>query len=1368
MQGFIGMLNEDIIVQKSLLPFKQDFETLRLEKCKTIQEIVDKLVPFNFVDARLVVTLNNEVIEENKWDRKLKKGELVGLNFIPTGGGGGGKNLLATVINIVAAFAVAVFAPQAIPALAGWMGVSQATAGAIYFITASMVISVAQSALMSTPKQNIGYQGAEKESQSQFIEGASNSINKYGVIPVNLGTNRMFPPQAALPYTETSGNNQYARQLFTYGYGNVMVTERKIGETAIEDYEEIELEDKLNANLNSGTKLYSNDVYQESLNIKLTKEEGYVVRTTQKDCNECEIDITFQGLAYFNNSGGRDNTSVQFEIQFAPTGTENWSTAVGGYQIENSQQFSVNLSDTYKANKRIHRWGSGGSHRWITSPGYQKNIFIILNGAFGTISQQTIQTKPDSVAWPALSSEYIVLGYINGKTKQFVDNRPNLAGTYIGSASDFPVTISGSNVNVGPGFIKGYTSTFTITDSTSQVLRKVKRIVFPSAGQYDIRIRRLTNDSTDDKLRNDSYLTALRSISYTNPVRFADISGTAMRIKATDQLNGTVSSYNCIVTTLLKSYDKDSDTWIENVPSSNPADLFRYVLQSPAFAKHEDITDDKIDLEKLAEWSEYCDQEGLTYNRIIDYETSIDDVLNDICAAGVATLSKVNNIYSVIIDNERPIIKGLVTPRNSWDYSGNINYPELPHALRVEFRNLEKGYETDEVIVYNDGYNENNATLYERLQFESCTNYDLAYWYGRRYFATALLQPETHTFKMDFENLTFNRGDRINLVNDVILVGVGQGRITSLKTNSAGNVTGFNIDDTLNIPVVNNLAVRIRDNAAKGINYYLLQPVAGEINTFDFSTPIAAANAPSVGSLCAFVEDGKELDLIITQIKPGSNQSATITAIDYAPARFNPIAEFPDFESNITIAPDLYKPYAPILNGEVLSDESVMIKNSDGSLTSIIIIPLKNINEPNVIPIIKCRRKDATEWFFPPYLKRDASEVILTGLDDGVYYDIEIRYQRPSGLQLLSDPLKLTNIKFIGGSNPPGDVENFRISVTNGMALFEWKPNDDIDISHYVIKFTTDTENATWETAQVAVARVTSNTVTTAIHKGMYLIKAVDLLGFESKNPTAIISTDTAAFLNVVEVMQQQPDWLGVKENLSVAKGVLTLSADQKEGYYYFDPQPLDLTEIYECTLTSDIKASLTSRNTVRDMVKIRQIASIRKFGSFLSIRSVPSIRGLTSVRTFGTNDWFVKLEMSLSKNGNDWTDWSDFVAAQHTFRYCKFRLHLYCESLFFDIRVYKASVTVDMPDRYESSEDVLITDAEEGATIKYKYEFRNNPAVNITVQDGAIDDKIEYVEKNNKGFTIKIFNGTLNTYVTRSFDYLAAGYGKVIKNESN
>ena len=1340
MQGFIGMLNEDIIVQKSLLPFKQDFETLHLENCKTIQEIVDKLIPFNFVNARLVVTLNNQVINKDMWaSRELKKGEIVGLNFIPTGGGDS-KNPLAAVLAIVATVAIALTGQYyAIPAMTSAWGIGEATAAAIYYIGSSLVMSLASYALMSTPKQQSGAGTSLSESQTQFIEGASNSINKYGVIPINLGTNRMFPPQASLPYTETSGNNQYARQLFTYGYGNVMVTERKIGETPIEDYEEIELEDKLNGNLNTGTRLYSNDVYQESLNIKLTHEEGYLVRTTQKNCNECEIDVTFQGLAYFNDSGGRDNTSVQFEFEFAPTGTENWSIGFGGYQVENSQQITVNLRDTYKPPSYFLATLTGG---------YQKNIFIILNGASGTISQATIQTKPDSVAWPALSSEYVILGYINGKTKQFVDNRPNLAGTYIGSASDFPVTISGSNVNVGPGFIKGYTSTFIITDATSQVLRKVKRIVFPVSGQYDIRIRRLTNDSTDDKLRNDSYLTALRSISYTNPVRFADISGTAMRIKATDQLNGTVSSYNCIVSTLVKSYDPDTNTWIDNQPSSNPADLFRYVLQSPAFAKHDDITDDKIDLEKLEEWAVYCETIGLTYNRVIDYDTSIDDVLNDICAAGVATLSKVNNIYSVIIDNERPIIKGLVTPRNSWDYSGNINYPELPHALRIEFRNEEVGYETDERVVYNDGYDESNATLYERLQFNSCTNADLAYWYGRRYFATALLQPETHTFKMDFENLTFNRGDRINLVNDVILVGVGQGRITSLKTNSAGNVTGFNIDDTLVIPEVNNLAVRIRDNAGKGINYHLLEPVSGEVNSFNFSTPVNADVAPAVGSLCAFVEDGKELDLIVTQIKPGSNQTATITAIDYAPARFDPIGKIPPFESNITIAPDFYKPYAPELGGEIQTDESVMIRNSDGSLTSVMIIPLINRNEANILPIVRVKKTGTTEWFIPTALKKDANELILTGMQDGASYDIEVRYQRQTGLQLLSDALVIKNVKFIGGSSRPKKVQNFRVTITNGMGLFEWAPNGDIDISHYVIRYSASTEDVTWESAQVVMDKITSTSITNIIHKGVYLIKAVDMLGNTSEEPTVIFSNETGTFKNVVEELIQQPEWLGVKENVYVSEDMIQLEIGQNVGYYYFEPDVIDLGQVYECSLTANIRAEVRKRDRIRDVLVVRDVAAIRDIGK--------------DINTDG--DWSVELQMSLSDDGVTWSEWSTFIAAKQQFRACKFRIKLYTNSEYITPQVSIAQVTVDMPDRYETGEDIPIMDANTGVAIQYENAFRNNPAVNITLQDAWVDDAIEYVVKNNQGFTIKVFNGTLNSYVTRSFDYLAAGYGKVIE----
>ena len=138
---------------------------------------------------------------------------------------------------------------------------------------------------------------------------------------------------------------------------------------------------------------------------------------------------------------------------------------------------------------------------------------------------------------------------------------------------------------------------------------------------------------------------------------------------------------------------------------------------------------------------------------------------------------------------------------------------------------------------------------------------------------------------------------------------------------------------------------------------------------------------------------------------------------------------------------------------------------------------------------------------------------------------------------------------------------------------------------------------------------------------------------------------------------------------------------------------------------------------------------------------------------------------MSLSDDGVTWSEWSTFVAAKQQFRACKFRIKLYTNSEYITPQVSIAQVTVDMPDRYETGEDIQITNANNGIAIQYENPFWNNPAVNITLQDAAIDDKIEYTVKNNQGFTIKVFNGTLNSYVTRSFDYLAAGYGKALKD---
>ena len=172
---------------------------------------------------------------------------------------------------------------------------------------------------------------------------------------------------------------------------------------------------------------------------------------------------------------------------------------------------------------------------------------------------------------------------------------------------------------------------------------------------------------------------------------------------------------------------------------------------------------------------------------------------------------------------------------------------------------------------------------------------------------------------------------------------------------------------------------------------------------------------------------------------------------------------------------------------------------------------------------------------------------------------------------------------------------------------------------------------------------------------------------------------------------------------------------------------------------------------------------SIRNFNLYYQIRTVENIRALEEIRTFSSANWEARLEMNLSDDNENWTGWQQFSASQHVFRYCKFRIFLFIDNLFFTPNVLKATVTVDMPDRYESGEDIVIANAELGRSITYENAFWNNPSVNVTVQDGAVDDRVEFINKDNKGFTVKIFNATLNSYVTRSFDYISAGYGKVV-----
>lgn len=1226
----------------------------------SVADIVGQVVHHRYMGkVNIVASINGSPIFPKYWHvTRPKAGTIVNVRVVPRGGGGG-KNPLATVLSI----AVMIAAPYAAGALAtsgalAVFGGGVATMGQVALVrgvlTAAFTVlgSLAVRALSPPPKPasaTTGSMSNPAESPTQFIEGATNSINPFGVVPICLGTNRFFPLQCAKPYTETQDNDNYVRQLMTWGYGaQIQVTNLKIGDTDLSEFSDVELNHRFNGDLNAGTALFSNSVNQDNYNVLLNEPDGFTLRAVSPNSDEAIVDVTWpQGLGGVNgSSGGRFSLTINLELQY-----------------------------------RL----SGSSDPWVTVP------------------------------------------------------------------------------------------TNAVVASQSEALVRSFRFTFPATGDYDVQIRRVTTTFPDDGniYQQDTYLSAIRGVRHVNPINLGGINGTAIRIRATDQLNGAVDQFNGIVSNLIPDYDVASNTWITRT-TSNPASVYRYVLQGYPNAKA--LPDAKLVLPDFEAWHTFCVSKGYTYDRVIDYDTSVQDLLQDIASAGAATPAIVDGKRTVVVDNEKDTIVQMITPRNSWGYSGELVYPELPHGFRVQFRNKDQGYAQDERIVYADGYDASNATLFETLEISSCTSSDLAWKAGRRYLANAQLRPETHTFYMDIENLVALRGDRVKLEHDVPLVGVGDARIKSITVSDSVNVVdgvapdnvvddvdednvidhaegnqvqSITLDDTIAIPAPGTYFMRIRKQDGTQLYKQIDAPAAGYFTSFNFSEPFSVDEIPAVGDLCYVVQAGGELDLIISRIEPGPDLSAKITAIDYASGIFNSdTGVIPSFDSHITVPLEFLQPVPPVLLNSQ-SDETVLLKNPDGSFTSRAIFTLQNLNEGQITAEVKVRPSGTTQFQNANVLESKPDRVSITGLLENTRYDVWIRYRR-AGTLTYSLPLQINSFLYVGSSGLPTDVTNFRLAVLNDSGLFTWDANKDVDFAFYRMRFSQLVEEVTWGTSQLIEDEIFTNRITLPYQGGTYLIKAVDLSGNESET-AAIVTTYNAALTNAVAIAQEDPTFDGDKTNIEVVSGAIRLAdPNTAQGTYVFANR-IDLQDVYTSTVSAAI---------VANGVAIVDDSSFN-LDIFLmeDLMAVPDLFGLS------VGSWSILLEFRFTQDDPDdsgatWTDWAEFIAGSYLGRAYEFRVQLYSLEFGVSPQISKLAVTVDMPDRIERLTGETV-DAVDGLRIDYTPPFKSDPSVWTTLQNGQEGDRLDYSSKDEEGFTLKIYNTLSASYVERIVDIGASGYGR-------
>jgi hypothetical protein len=770
-----------------------------------------------------------------------------------------------------------------------------------------------------------------------------------------------------------------------------------------------------------------------------------------------------------------------------------------------------------------------------------------------TQAELTCEGNPESTVTPgpwfeAATSEQInpdtnLIDTVNAVTLAFhfpqglryIKSKGDNAGDSFGLAINFRAEFS-----INGGSTWTLLEAFTIGDGAAKKdgFTFTKTYNNLNHNQMLVRVRRETGDNTEDNPERRYYFTSvLQNVTFlrnNNPALDpvgSKIAKTAFKIKATDQLNGNIEGISAIVQTYCKIWN--GTAWVDGT-TSNPAALMRYVLEHPANPRKITDASSQINLPALQYFYNYCQTNGFEYNGVLGDARSVLEVIRDICAAGRASPALIDGKWTVIIDEVKPNVIQHFTPHNSYNFEGSKMLPKRPDGLRVTYYDQDAGYQESEIIVYDLGKTAANANLFESITLPGVTKKSLVIDHARWHLAQMKLRPEIYTLETDIEYLVCNRGDRVKVMHDIPMWGLGSGRIKNRISS-----TVLELDEDVPMQAGVQYVMRFRSKTGASVTRNIVPKSEDGYYTEVTLTSSVTTTEADVLDLFLFGEVNEEAqDLIVLSIEPSANNTARLTLVDYGVTpEYNIFTQYLTlsastvFESQITLPPVLqvqgFGDKVPSITGFV-SDESVMERVAKGIFKYNINVSYFNATQlPNMVEsvevqydLLSSQTSVNFKSVFIPYQNGSAN---ITDVKEGDTYKVRMRYIGRNGK--VGDWSSYSNHTVVGKTNPPSDVTLFSVSSdkSSGQLLLNWAANPEPDVYTYEVR----TQNANWGAndtfrifygdANRCFARFITN------GSASFFIKAIDTSGNYSLNSTQV-SYIPEAVPNITEIRHSYAD----------------------------------------------------------------------------------------------------------------------------------------------------------------------------------------------------------------------------------------------------
>jgi len=1034
----------------------------------------------NEVTISGVMFVDGLLIPQELWETCVPApGSRVEYRAVATGSGMGRMFAMLAIMAIAmvaAPYAVAALGMTTVNAAGLTVAAAGFTAGQVALASGfiSMGINIVGNLLLNAifpvRQPSLG-SPATASTPTYSLQGGSNTANKYGAIPVILGRFRYTPPLGAQGYVEGSSRTSYLRMLLVWGYGPLQINDIRIGATALSKFDEVEIATIMGTgseDMHAFNSIYGKDVEQNTVGVKLISTDDYTERQFTTSTDRITVVLNFpQGLCTMNTTNGNtENATVRVNLQVRKAGSgDAWAEVK-----ETVRAYKATLAPAYfdtdetTAIEKVYCWtrfsvdntgniikrvGSFTANPAANPSGYvlEKLNEQFFMGPFQTEPTEDFVRLPDYVEDEESLWDVCMFG---DDVFSSVDRRGDRG---YGIVTGCNLTVSGAEVTIASGTVmRAITQTFDLTRATKIAFSKTVSFRVPY-DTYSVRCYRFNPTPTGGgQVLDETYfqtMTAYGRVRPTNPPK--PLAMSAIRIKATNQLNGSVEGIIATCTSICLDYNHLTDTWVTR-PTRNPASLFRYVLQHPGNAKP--VADANINIAALEDFHNFCRTNRFNYDGVLTGQMSLLDCLRDIAATGRASPTQVDAMWTVIIDRERSEIAQHFTPHNSWGFEGSRSLPVLPDAFRVNFNNEAKGYQLDELIVYNDGFTSANSQLYETLTLTGVTNATIAHKQARFHYAQLKLRPETYTLNADIEHLACTRGDLVKVVHDVPMWGIGSGRIKNRLSS-----TLLELDEQFPMKAGTQYTIRIR--LADGSS---ITRTVDSVGADGYYTEITLTSGVSTlqgepNNLVMFGELAAEsVDLIVQSIEPGDNMTARLTLVDYSPEIYDidGIA-IPEFDSQITQADVLKLPIIlakPVVN-RVASDETVMVRVAPGKYIYNIRVSYVNPkNKPKDVNGVEAQWEftsdTSTEWQHSNLTPVELGAVTLDNVQEGFAYRFRLRYvDRVGRTGPWSD---VTTHTVAGRVNPPGTVADLAVTVSGARLLLNWTASPEPDVTRYEVR----------------------------------------------------------------------------------------------------------------------------------------------------------------------------------------------------------------------------------------------------------------------------------------------------------------------------